>query len=74
MQAETTSPVITNLIKPKKPSWLTYAAGELKRNKHYYLLMSPYMLIFFTFTVVPVAFSLLLSFFYFNMLDRKSVV
>nr|WP_307207393.1 sugar ABC transporter permease [Paenibacillus harenae] len=42
---------------------------ELKKNKHYYFLMSPYMLIFFTFTVIPVVFSLILSFFYFNMLE-----
>ena len=31
--------------------------------------MSPYMLIFFTFTVIPVVISLALSFFYFNMLE-----
>lgn len=43
--------------------------SELKRNKHYYLLMSPYMIIFFLFTVIPVVFSLGLSFFYFNMLE-----
>lgn len=42
---------------------------EMKKNKHYYILMSPYMLIFFTFTVIPVLFSLGLSFFYFNMLE-----
>jgi len=52
-----------------KLSRLARIAGELKRNKHYYILMSPYMIIFFTFTVVPVVFSLLLSFFYFNMLE-----
>ncbi|WP_183558542.1 carbohydrate ABC transporter permease [Paenibacillus endophyticus] len=42
---------------------------DIKKNKHYYILMSPYMLIFFTFTVIPVLFSLGLSFFYFNMLE-----
>jgi multiple sugar transport system permease protein len=42
---------------------------EIKRSKHYYILMSPYMLIFFTFTVIPVVFSMVLSLFYFNMLE-----
>ncbi|WP_438435049.1 carbohydrate ABC transporter permease [Gorillibacterium sp. sgz500922] len=42
---------------------------EIKRNKHYYILMSPYMVIFFTFTVIPVVFSMILSLFYFNMLE-----
>nr|WP_235533090.1 sugar ABC transporter permease [Paenibacillus sp. Leaf72] len=46
-----------------------HTLNELKRNKHYYILMSPYMLIFFLFTVIPVVFSLGLSFFYFNMLE-----
>lgn len=42
---------------------------EIKRSKHYYIMMSPYMLIFFTFTVIPVLFSMILSLFYFNMLE-----
>lgn len=69
MQAETTSQAVPNLIHPKKKSRLANVWTELKKNKHYYFLMSPYMLIFFTFTVIPVVFSLILSFFYFNMLE-----
>lgn len=69
MQAETTSQAVPNLIHPKKKSRLASVWTELKKNKHYYFLMSPYMLIFFTFTVIPVVFSLILSFFYFNMLE-----
>lgn len=69
MQAETTSQAVSNLIHPKKKSKMSHVWTELKKNKHYYLLMSPYMLIFFTFTVIPVVFSLILSFFYFNMLE-----
>lgn len=38
-------------------------------NRHYYILMSPYMILFFLFTVIPVVLSFLLSFFYFNMLE-----
>jgi len=69
LQAETTSQAVPNLIHPKKKSRLANLWQELKKNKHYYILMSPYMLIFFTFTVIPVAFSIILSFFYFNMLE-----
>jgi multiple sugar transport system permease protein len=69
LQAETTSQAVPNLIHPKKKSRLANVWTELKKNKHYYFLMSPYMLIFFTFTVIPVVFSLILSFFYFNMLE-----
>jgi len=70
MQAETTSPsAVSSLVQPKKQSRLANVWRELKKNKHYYILMSPYMLIFFAFTVVPVVFSIVLSFFYFNMLE-----
>ncbi|WP_028610045.1 carbohydrate ABC transporter permease [Paenibacillus harenae] len=69
MQAETTAQAIKGSIHPKKRSRLAYVRNELKRNKHYYILMSPYMIIFFLFTVIPVVFSLGLSFFYFNMLE-----
>lgn len=69
MQTETTSQTVQGSIRPMKSSKLAQVASELKRNKHYYILMSPYMIIFFTFTVIPVVFSLLLSFFYFNMLE-----
>jgi multiple sugar transport system permease protein len=70
MQAETTSKAaVSSLMQPKKQSRLANVWRELKKNKHYYILMSPYMLIFFAFTVVPVVFSIVLSFFYFNMLE-----
>ncbi|GIO62723.1 carbohydrate ABC transporter permease [Paenibacillus cellulositrophicus] len=70
MQAETTSKAaVSSLVQPKKQSRLANVWRELKKNKHYYILMSPYMLIFFAFTVVPVVFSIVLSFFYFNMLE-----
>lgn len=69
MQAETSRPTVQNLIHTNKQSRVALKWKEIKRSKHYYLLMSPYMLIFFTFTVVPVVFSLFLSFTYFNMLE-----
>ncbi|MBR2567802.1 MAG: sugar ABC transporter permease [Paenibacillus sp.] len=42
---------------------------DVKRNKHALVLLAPYFIIFFTFTVLPVLMSLVLSFTYFNMLE-----
>ena len=42
---------------------------EIKTNKANYLLVAPYMLIFLTFTVIPVISSMVLSFTYFNLLE-----
>lgn len=42
---------------------------EIKTNKSNYLLVAPYMLIFLTFTVIPVLSSMVLSFTYFNLLE-----
>ncbi|WP_127490659.1 carbohydrate ABC transporter permease [Paenibacillus glycanilyticus] len=59
-----------NLVQqPVKVSRWTQLFKEIKRNKHYYILMSPYMIIFTLFTIIPVLFSICLSFFYFNMLE-----
>lgn len=43
-------------------------------NKSLYLMMLPYILLFITFTVVPVVMSFLLGFTYFNMLEAPSWV
>lgn len=42
---------------------------EMKRARDLYILMAPYFLLFFLFTVLPVAISLIFSFTYFNMLE-----
>ncbi|MCK0470998.1 carbohydrate ABC transporter permease [Halalkalibacter sp. APA_J-10(15)] len=47
---------------------------ELKRGKHYYILMAPYMIIFFMFTIIPVVISFGLSFFSFNMLELPKFI
>lgn len=57
------------LRQPVKVSKWAQAFKEIKRSKHYYILMSPYMIIFTLFTIIPVVFSMCLSFFYFNMLE-----
>ena len=47
---------------------------EMKRNKVAYFMVAPFMLIFITFTVVPVLLSLVLSFTNFNMLQWPGFV
>ncbi|MNC05050.1 Lactose transport system permease protein LacF [compost metagenome] len=69
MQTKTVQQTGRSLSLQKRTSRLAVTWNEMKKSKHYYLLMSPYMIIFFTFTVLPVVFSLVLSFFYFNMLE-----
>ncbi|KRG09332.1 carbohydrate ABC transporter permease [Lederbergia galactosidilytica] len=69
MHAESTTQPIQGSIKPRKKSRWAHVVSKVKRDKHYYILMAPYMIIFFAFTVIPVVISLGLSFFYFNMLE-----
>jgi multiple sugar transport system permease protein len=42
---------------------------EFARSRDLYVLMTPYFLLFFVFTILPVAISLVFSFTYFNMLE-----
>ncbi|MBQ4536257.1 MAG: sugar ABC transporter permease [Lachnospiraceae bacterium] len=50
----------------KKQGTLMY---QIKRNKACYLMLAPYFILFFLFTVLPVLMSIALSFTYFNMLE-----
>lgn len=74
MQTEAKIQTDLNPVQAKKESRWSVVLKEFKRDKHYYVLISPYMIIFFLFTVIPVAFSLVLSFFYFNMLELPRFV
>lgn len=65
---EQTAPAGTGR-QPRLRTWWAVRKREMKLHKHSYLLMAPYMLLFFTFTVLPVLMSLLISFTYFNMLE-----
>lgn len=47
---------------------------EWKQHKHSYILISPYIVLFFIFTVLPVLMSIIVSFTYFNMLEFPSWV
>jgi multiple sugar transport system permease protein len=47
---------------------------EMKKNKHNYVLMAPYVILFLTFTIIPVFMSLGLSFTYFNLLETPRFI
>ncbi|MDE6387808.1 MAG: sugar ABC transporter permease [Lachnospiraceae bacterium] len=47
---------------------------QIKRNKEIYLMMAPYFILFFLFTVLPVVVSIGLSFTYFNMLEMPTFI
>jgi multiple sugar transport system permease protein len=50
-------------------TWWAIKKHAIKANKHGYILMAPYMLLFAMFTVLPVIMSVIISFTYFNMLE-----
>lgn len=50
-------------------NWWSLKLSEMKKNKHSYVLLAPYMILFTVFTVLPVIMSMILSFSYFNMLE-----
>jgi multiple sugar transport system permease protein len=47
---------------------------NIKKSKHYYILIAPYAILFLTFTIVPVIMSLGISFSYFNLLEPPRFV
>lgn len=47
---------------------------DIKKSKHYYILMAPFAILFFTFTIIPVFMSLGISFTYFNLLEPPQFV
>lgn len=59
------------LANAKKQASLGY---QIKKNKASYLMMAPYFILFFLFTVLPVVMSIVLSFTDFNMLEFPKFV
>lgn len=47
---------------------------EMRRNRAFYLMLAPYFILFFLFTVLPVLMSMALSFTYFNMLEMPTFI
>ncbi len=58
-------------IKPKKNNELTII-GRLQRSMVAYGLMAPFLILFCVFTILPVCFSIYLSFTYFNLMQAPS--
>lgn len=57
--------------KVKKESSLWY---QIKKGKTSYIMIAPYVILFFLFTVLPVIVSIFFSFTYFNMLEAPTFV
>ena len=55
-------------------TWWSLKRKAFVVNKHAYVLMAPYMILFALFTVLPVVMSLLISFTYFNMLELPTFI
>ncbi|MBR6765131.1 MAG: sugar ABC transporter permease [Clostridia bacterium] len=49
--------------------WLRYQFKEMRKNGSLYLFMLPYLLVFATFTILPVIVAMYFSFTYFNVLE-----
>lgn len=60
--------------KARKPVDKFSLGYRIKENRTCYFMMAPFLIIFFVFTVLPVAISIGLSFTYFNMLQAPSWV
>jgi multiple sugar transport system permease protein len=60
----------TNIVSSVRPlSRREIMKKNIIKHKHAYVLMAPYAILFFTFTVIPVFMSLGISFSYFNLLE-----
>ena len=55
----------------KKQAKLSY---RIKRNKESYIMLAPYFILFFFFTVLPVVMSVFFSFTYYNMLEMPEFI
>ena len=71
MEQEVTTVSQEALDIAKKQGTLKY---RIVRNRASYFMLAPYFILFFFFTVLPVAMSVALSFTYFNMLEMPSFV
>jgi len=58
----------------KDISKFSWTINEMKKNKVAYLMIAPFFILFFIFTVVPVLLSVYISFTTFNMLELPKFV
>ncbi|MDR0221079.1 MAG: sugar ABC transporter permease [Lachnospiraceae bacterium] len=71
MSEPTTTVSAEALAVAKKQATLSY---QIKKNKASYLLLAPYFILFFFFTIMPVAMSVFFSFTYYNMLEMPTFI
>jgi multiple sugar transport system permease protein len=64
----------TKTIEFKQLTWFERLKRDVKKSKHYYVLMAPFTILFFTFTILPVFMSLGISFTYFNLLEPPQFI
>lgn len=66
----TAEPLIQPRLSPSglRNYWALFGK-DVRRDKHLYVLLAPYMVLFLLFTVLPVAISIIFSFTHFNMLE-----
>lgn len=71
MEVNRPVPAPVKSVKPasKLRMRLNHKLADMRRNRTLYAMIAPYFLIFFTFTVLPVVLSLIISFTNFNMLE-----
>ncbi len=67
--SEKAAAVAKKPVAKKRMNKAQYTWSEMKKNWVAYLMVGPFFLLFFTFTVIPVALSMILSFTTFNMLE-----
>ena len=70
-KSKTVEPSTELLEINKKQRKLSY---QIARNRSIYLMLAPYFILFFLFTVLPVLVSIGLSFTYFNMLEMPTFI
>ncbi|HHT38847.1 MAG: sugar ABC transporter permease [Acholeplasmatales bacterium] len=62
------------VLETKKLSKWKVTIKKIKEHKHGYVLLAPYFILFFAFTVVPVFMSLGISFSYYNILETPKFI
>ena len=67
-------PTVKRPVSRKEMSMFRWTLKEIKRNYLAYLLLFPFYILFFTFTIIPVVASLVISFTDFNMLEAPNFV
>lgn len=71
---EATTTIKDNNIEAGKMTKWQHLVKRMKEHKHLYVLMAPFFILFFLFTVIPVFMSLGISFTYYNLLEPPKFI